>query len=134
MARPPSGDRVAPEWLEDELRHVAAGAPQSPPRFSEGEGTAYGLTALDGALTSMRCASIGQRNHTLNREAFSLAQLVAGGELAESAARSALLDVALTIGLDEPESRQTIDSAFDAGLTQPRVAPHRLPGKSVEQT
>lgn len=121
----------APEWLEEAPRHNSPGAPQSPPRFAEGEGTPYGLAALDGALISLRCAPIGQRNHTLNREAFSLAQLVAGGELLEAAARSALLGVALAIGLDESESRQTLDSAFDAGLRLPRVAPHRMKPGSV---
>lgn len=123
----PAADIVdAPAWLQEPPRHETPAAPQSPPRYSSGDGTAYGLAAFDNALASLRCAPIGQRNHTLNRVAFSLAQLVAGGELLESAARSALLGVALAVGLEEPESRQTIDSAFAAGLTHPRVAPHRL--------
>jgi len=52
--------------------------------------------------------------------------MVAGGELLETAARSLLLTTPLAGGLNEPEARQTIDSAFDAGLRQPRVAAHRL--------
>jgi hypothetical protein len=91
-----------------------------------GDGTPYGLAVMRDELDRVRAAQVGTRNHQLNRSAFALARLVAGGELLESVARSSLLGVSLAIGLDEPESRQTIDSAFDAGLRQPRVAPHRL--------
>ena len=122
----------APEWLkEPERTHVDLGDVK-PVDFS-GEGTAYGRAALDSALTSLRAAPLGQRNHTLNRVTFCLAQLVAGGELLEGAVRSSVLDAALAIGLDEPESRQTIDSAFDAGLRLPRVAPHRMIGNRSGQ-
>jgi hypothetical protein len=61
----------------------------------------------------------------LNRTTFVLAQLVAGGELSEQVVRAAALSTALGIGLDDAESRQTIDSAFGAGSKNPRVAPHR---------
>jgi putative DNA primase/helicase len=91
-----------------------------------GDGTPYGLAVMHDELDRVRVAQVGTRNHQLNRSAFALARLVAGGELLESAARSSLLGVSLAIGLDEPESRQTIDSAFDAGVRQPRVAPHRI--------
>jgi hypothetical protein len=115
----------APGWLKQpEHRYVELGVVAAVD--FDGGGTAYGRAALESALTSLRCAPIGQRNHTLNRVAFTLAQLVAGGELLESAARSMLLASALSTGLEEPESRQTLDSAFAAGLRVPRVAPHRL--------
>lgn len=116
----------APEWLAEAPRHETPGAPPSPPRFSAGEGTAYGRAALDNALTSLRCAPVGQRNHTLNRVAFSMAQLVAGGELLESAARSAIAAAAVGMGLTQHEVSVTIASAFAAGARAPRVAPHRL--------
>jgi hypothetical protein len=115
----------APTWLKQpertyqELRDVAA-------TKLDGDGTAYGWAVLNDELDRLRAAPIGTRNHQLNRSAFSVARLVAGGELLEGPARASLLDVALTIGLDEPESRQTIYSAFDAGLRSPRVAPHRV--------
>ncbi|MGH2807784.1 MAG: bifunctional DNA primase/polymerase [Actinomycetota bacterium] len=114
----------APAWLQEPERTYAAVGDIVPVAF-DGDGTAYGRAALDSALTSLRSAPVGQRNHTLNRCAFGVAQLVAGGELLESCARAALLEVALVMGLEEEESRQTIDSAFAAGLRQPRVAPHR---------
>ena len=89
-------------------------------------GTPYGLAVLRDELDRLGAAQVGTRNHDLNRSAFVLAQLVAGGELLEAAVRQSLLSTALSIGLDEAESRQTIDSAFDAGTRSPRVAPHRM--------
>lgn len=114
-----------PDWLTQPERTYAALDDVAGATF-EGDGSAYGLAVLRDELDRLRAAQVGTRNHELNRAAFVLAQLVAGGELLESAARASLLSVALGVGLDEPESRQTIDSAFGAGLQKPRVAPHRL--------
>ena len=114
-----------PSWLKQPERAYVALDDVAGTTF-EGDGTAYGLAVLGDELDRVRAAEVGTRNHQLNRSGFALARLVAGGELLEGPARSALLGVALAIGLDEPESRQTIDSAFDAGLRQPRVAPHRI--------
>lgn len=114
----------APGWLKQPVRVYVAPEVSGPATF-DGDGTPYGLAVLTDELDRLRAAQVGTRNHQLNRCGFVLAQLVAGGELLEGPARSCLLATALAIGLDEPESRQTIDSAFEAGLTQPRVAPHR---------
>jgi hypothetical protein len=115
----------APQWLKQPERVYVALDDVAGTDF-KGDGSPYGLAVLRDELDRVRAAQVGTRNHQLNRSAFALARLVAGGELLEAPARSSLLGVALAIGLDEPESRQTIDSAFDAGLQQPRVAPHRL--------
>jgi hypothetical protein len=115
----------APEWLKQPERvyvaldHVAKAD-------LDGEGTSYGLAVLRDELDRVRAAQVGTRNHELNRSAFTLARLVAGGDLLESATRASLLGAAVGIGLEEPESRQTIDSAFMAGTAHPRFAPHRL--------
>lgn len=118
---------LAPSWLRQPERSYVALDDVAGASF-EGDGTAYGLAVLRDELDRVHAAQVGTRNHELNRSAFVLAQLVAGGELLESAATSSLLGAALKIGLDEPESRQTIDSAFAAGLRKPRVAPHRVQG------
>ena len=115
----------APDWLKQPERTFVALDEVAGATF-EGDGSPYGLAVLRDELDRLRASQVGTRNHDLNRAAFVLAQLVAGGELLESAARASVLSVALGIGLDEPESRQTIDSAFAAGLQKPRVAPHRL--------
>jgi hypothetical protein len=79
-----------------------------------------------GGAVTFEVSPATSRNHELNRSTFVLAKLVAGGELLEGSVRHAVLEAALAVGLDEAESRQTIDSAFTAGLRLPRVAPHRL--------
>lgn len=114
----------APSWLEHQLEAAPVRATQ-PPSF-DGDGSAYGLAVLRDELQRLRSARVGTRNHQLNRSGFALARLVAGGELSESAAREELLVTAIAIGLDDPEARQTIDSAFAAGSRSPRCAPHRL--------
>ena len=115
----------APVWLKQpERSHVELGDVEL--ASFDGDGTPYGLAVLSDEILRLQAAQPGTRNHELNRCAFVLAQLVAGGELLESSARTTLLTIGMSIGLDEPESRQTIDSGFEAGLRSPRVAPHRL--------
>lgn len=116
---------LAPAWLRQPERSYVAADDVVATAF-DGDGTRYGLAVLTDELDRVRAAQVGTRNHQLNRSAFALAQLVAGGELLEHAARSSLVAAARAIGLDESESRHTIESAFDAGLGRPRFAPHRL--------
>lgn len=122
----------APDWLKEPERPTVELAAVTPVTFS-GDGTAYGRAALDSALASLRQAPVGQRNHTLNRVTFSLAQLVGGGELLESAVRKKVYDAALGIGLKGVEALQTMNSAFSAGLSAPRVAPHRIMVPTTEK-
>lgn len=109
----------APEWLAQEPRQTSPVAPPSTARFTSGDGSAYGHAALENALTVLRAAPIGQRNHTLNRVAFSMARLVTAGHLADAATRCLLHDVGVAMGLTERETYLTIASAFAAGLRKP---------------
>jgi hypothetical protein len=114
-----------PDWIEEpERTPLSAGA--AGPADYDGNGSAYGLAVLSGELAQLRTAAPGTRNHALNRSAFAVGQVVGGGELDESHARSELLNSALAIGLPEPEARQTLDSGFTAGGREPRSARHRL--------
>jgi hypothetical protein len=116
----------APEWLLDELtlqttaaRHAAAD-----PKFGRFEkGTAYGVMALNNQIGRLVQAKPGERNDALNRATFSLAQLVAGGELAEEHAREELALTANLIGLEREETMKTIESGWAAGLESPWQAP-----------
>jgi hypothetical protein len=105
----------APEWLREPERNPRPIA-ECPPRFSTGDGTAYGLTVLRNQLDTLRCAQVGERNHTLNRCAFIVALNFRAGHLAETPARRALQDVALAIGLTDWEISGTLASAFRAAL------------------
>ena len=51
---------------------------------------AYGHAALRAEIAALAATPPGRRNHALNRAAFSLFQLVAGGELAEAEVIAAL--------------------------------------------
>lgn len=115
----------APAWLKQAQR-VSVDVAGARATDFVGDGTPYGLAVLSDGIFRLQAAQPGTRNYELNRCAFILAQLVAGGELLESSVRPTLLTIGMSIGLDEPECRQTIASGFDAGLRSPRVAPHRL--------
>lgn len=85
----------------------------------------YVQAALASELAALTGASVGSRNDTLNRAAFSLGSLVAGGELDKHQVEATLLSAAISIGLPESEARATIKSGMDAGALEPRTAPKR---------
>ncbi|MFG3639108.1 YfjI family protein [Micromonospora sp. NPDC047762] len=95
----------------------------TPTPQSTGGGAGYAQTALTNELERVRTAVKGTRNDALNRAAFSLGQLVAGGELTELEVRSALTDTARGAGLDEREIAATIASGLGKGQLNPRQAP-----------
>lgn len=117
----------APEWMLEEI----VVAPVDPSTYAASEpkyfpferGTKYGLAAMEFELENLANAGEGGRNNALNRAAFSLAQLTAGGELSEESAILRLEDMGEKIGLDLMEIRQTIKSGWSAGLEEPRQAP-----------
>lgn len=86
---------------------------------------AYGDRCLDNAVRELRAAvPAGQggdgRNDTLNRVAFTLGRLVAGGLLPEERVVSQLTQVAQEIGLDTRETPRSIASGLTAGKNTPR--------------
>lgn len=83
----------------------------------------YGQAALASELSHLAGASEGTRNNALNEVAFSLGQLVSGGELDRGPVEAALIGTALSIGLSEAEARATIRSGLEAGSRDPRTAP-----------
>lgn len=83
----------------------------------------YGAAALRAELDAVRNAVEGSRNATLNRSAFALGQLIAGGELLRSDVEPVLLSAAMSTGLVEREIIATMRSAFNAGAADPRNAP-----------
>ena len=86
-------------------------------------GAAYVRAALERATEEVRSAGVGERNRVLNRAAFSLAGLIAGGVLDASVAAEALLEAATAVGLSQPEATSTIRSGFRAGAQHPRGVP-----------
>lgn len=117
---------VFPEMLLQVLRKPpyvppAPAAEAGPrPAVMTGAGLPYGLRGLQAECAAVTSAPPGTRNVTLNRAAFSVGQLVAGGELDDAAASSALLAAALGCGLGEAEARRTIQSGMAGGARFPR--------------
>jgi len=126
----------APAWLLDLVcsKEKATEQPPAPPVHT-GEGTPYGRKALAEELSTLSRAVEGERNDVLNRCSFSLAQLVAGGELPEDEVRTKLYDMARAIGLNYQESIKTIQSGFNEGMKSPRSGDNRQPssGTSIEE-
>ncbi len=83
----------------------------------------YGKAALEEEINGVAVAPEGTRNDSLNRAAFALGQLVAGGEVDQSDAWRSLEAAALASGLTISETNKTIHSGFAAGLGEPRKAP-----------
>lgn len=80
----------------------------------------YAEVALDGEITAVKSAGEGNRNIQLNTSAFNLGTLVGNGTLDRYTVEDALLNAALSAGLDEPEARKTIASGVKAGINRPR--------------
>jgi putative DNA primase/helicase len=117
---------VASPELVAYLEEVFTRKREAPPRNAApvtGEGTPYGLKALSDECAILASTQEGGRNDQLNRSAFALGQLVAGGELDEASARDALLAAALGAGLPHRETLRTIESGISSGKLEPRNAP-----------
>lgn len=125
--------KPAPEWMLNEIVKPEVKGDnfmgRLPKFFDQWEvGTDYGTKALEGEIGRLMLTQEGGRNNALNRAAFSMAQLSAGGELLESEALDKLRLAGERMGLPADEVEQTVTSGWEAGLQEPREAP----GKSEE--
>ncbi|MGB9392993.1 MAG: bifunctional DNA primase/polymerase [Xanthobacteraceae bacterium] len=122
---------VSPNWLIELVRKKpsiserAVAAIRPPTDSSAGSWTkAYGSAALNREIAALAATAPGGRNHALNRTAFRLYQLVAGGELDNAEVFHGLIDACHRNGLivddGERSVRATIRSAANAGLKFPR--------------
>lgn len=120
-----------------ELDTHAVGRPEKPkpapmpverrvlPRTA-GDGTPYGLRALDDECASVTGAADGWKHHAINRAGYAIGGLVAAGELAEGPAFAALsnaLDAIRHRCEDQRHAEKTLRTAFQDGMAQPRQAP-----------
>ncbi|MCL4673767.1 MAG: bifunctional DNA primase/polymerase, partial [Sphingomonadaceae bacterium] len=117
-----------PAWLHDLLQGEPEAQPCAAMSAGASEHTPYGQRALDRELTILRNAPEGRRNHQLNRSAYAMAQLAAGGQIEPDMAQAALYNAGHVIGLDSLEIQRTLESAWRAGSQQPRVPRTADPG------
>ena len=115
-----------PDWLKSLLTDKPKDAPSI---HAPSEGTThYGRKALESECSAIALAPNGTRNPALNTASFSVAQLVAGGEIDEHEARNALYFAAQRSGLEDDPGcgpkgiLATIASGFRAGMAKPRKA------------
>ncbi len=94
----------------------------------------YGQAALGGERYRVAAAEEGCRNDTLNRAAFSMGQLVEGGEVNRDQVAGALLEAAVSAGLPDSEARKTIESGLNGGSHEPRRAKKQVAAQSEQGT
>jgi hypothetical protein len=117
MCVAPTGfEPVLPPWKETALPRHLNGKRSGDCR----QGNALRHRALKQEIDVLLATPEGSRNDQLNRAAFSLGQLIAGGELTEARARAALEAAGRRIGLEGRETRSTIESGLTAGKLEPR--------------
>lgn len=93
----------------------------------------WAATALREEIVAVEMAQDGQRNAQLNKSAFSLGQIVGGGYLDGQTVIAALTNAALAAGLDDAETRATIESGMAAGSDHPRGPAIEVPARSFEE-
>lgn len=119
------------------LRGLAGGVPPCPPALRElltrpvpavpavpvvvRFGDRYARAALAKESERVAEAVVGERNDRLNRAAFALGRLVAGGLLTEREVTDALAWAAREAGLGRAETHRTIRSGLAAGRRRPRA-------------
>lgn len=137
FADPAPWPQILSEWMEPEvvkpakaysnpyalalLSTVDGGAParRDPLDLMSTVG-GYAEMALRGELARVRAACEGERNHTLNRAAFALGQLVAANLLDHDRVVRDLTDAGQEIGLGDSEIRATLRSGLLGGARAPR--------------
>lgn len=124
-----SGELVTPEMLASLIPDAEEPAPQLPKKKpseivkNSSLNSKYLMNALHDAVTKVQNAPSGQRNSTLNSEAFSIAQFVGSGQISETMAWQSLTEAAESNGLLPNEIDATLHSAFSKGKLKPRYAP-----------
>jgi hypothetical protein len=108
----------APEWLANMVGSPKDEAPKD-------NRSTYGEKALAGEIIRLTNATEGTRNDTLNSAAYSLGQLIAGGELDQATVEGALFGIALMKGLTQKETQATIRSGIEKGKLSPRSNPYK---------
>jgi hypothetical protein len=108
-----------PKWIADKVRPKAETRMATRQMFQM-VSTSWAGKALDEECDKVANTGEGGRNEALNRAAFKLGQIVAGGHLSASQAGQALDNAAAVCGLPERERRATIERSIKAGMASPR--------------
>jgi hypothetical protein len=116
---------IAPTWLLHLARKKPTISERAIADMQQRAPGSYGQAALDYECAALAATAAGRRNHALNRAAFALFQLVAGGELDHGEVFDRLVDACHRNGLVKDDGLRsvvnTIRSGRRAGLQYPRT-------------
>jgi hypothetical protein len=93
----------------------------------DGYNNPYYHFALKDEISALASAPKGARNEALNRAAFSLFQLVAGGGLDETEVREQLFAAAEKCGLVADDGERSVLATIESGAKKGREQPRRAP-------
>lgn len=126
-----------PEWIRAALtfeqRTPAPVADRVAPSSDSGGITKYARVALDGQCSDVAGTGEGGRNHAVNRAAFRMGRLVAGGQIDEATVADELTAAALRCGLDEKEARTAIGSGLPDGMREPEYPDPKYAARASTQ-
>jgi hypothetical protein len=118
-----------PDWLLDLMEKkpplTLSERAMRPTPLRPFTGNDWASAALKAEVNTLLGAPEGQRNHQLNKSAFNLGQIVAGGGLDRVSVEQELTAVAKDLGLGDDEIINTIRSGLEAGGREPRTAEPR---------
>jgi hypothetical protein len=118
-----------PSWLLETVAPIRRRQPQtglpSVAARSSGDGSPYGLKALDNACAALANAGSGERDRAVGEHVLAVGSLAAGGELDERHALHALTEAGRTNPGGDPNYCDKIERAFETGKASPRTAPER---------
>lgn len=113
-----------PSWIADKVRPKAETRLATRQMFQM-VSTSWAGKALEDECQKVANTGEGGRNEALNRAAFKIGQIVAGGHLSAATAGQALDAAAAACGLPERERRSTIERSIKAGMASPRYPERR---------
>ena len=107
------------------MREVGWVEPKAKVHKLNGRTSPWAAAALESECEKVRNAALGIRNDTLNLAAFSLGQIISGGELDRNEVEQRLLQAARGLAHDDGKSsvKATIASGIRAGMKEPRSTP-----------
>jgi hypothetical protein len=116
-----------PGWLLDMVAPIGRRQPQTrPPSVAarrSGNGSPYGLKALENACAALANAGPGERDRAVGEHVLAIGSLAAGGELDERRTLHALTQAGRSNPGADADYCDKIERAFETGKASPRAAP-----------
>jgi hypothetical protein len=116
-----------PGWLLDMVAPIGRTKPEARPVSRKpclsGDGSPYGLKALDHACAALVNAGPGERDRAVGEHVLAIGSLAAGGKLDERRALDALTEAGRSNAAAGANYCDKIERAFATGMESPRTAP-----------